>query len=57
MSADVPSSVDVFIQGEKEPASSGIVLVLGFVTMLSFLVLYGILFPCLLYTSPSPRDP
>ena len=45
MSADVPSSVDVFIPGEKEPAYSVIVLVLGFVTMLSFLVLYGILFP------------
>tara|TARA_Y100000287_G_C13940726_1_gene219329 strand:+ start:209 stop:487 length:279 start_codon:yes stop_codon:yes gene_type:complete len=45
MSVDVPSSVDVFIQGEKEPASSGIVVVLGFVTMLTFLILYGILFP------------
>ena len=45
MSVKVPSSVDVFIQGEKEPASSGVVVVLGFVTMLSFLILYGILFP------------
>ncbi|MAU29756.1 MAG: hypothetical protein CMA26_01390 [Euryarchaeota archaeon] len=45
MSVDVPSSVDVFIQGEKEPGSSGIVVVLGFVTMLTFLILYGILFP------------
>ena len=45
MSIEVPSSVDEFIQGEKEPASSGVVVVLGFVSMLSFLILYGILFP------------
>ena len=45
MSIEVPGSVDEFIQGEKEPASSGVVVVLGFVSMLSFLILYGILFP------------
>ena len=45
VSIEVPSSVDEFIQGEKEPASSGVVVVLGFVSMLSFLILYGILFP------------
>ena len=45
MSIEVPSSVDEFIQGDKEPASSGVVVVLGFVSMLSFLILYGILFP------------
>ncbi len=45
MSIEVPNSVDEFIQGEREPASSGVIVVLGFVSMLSFLILYGILFP------------
>jgi len=34
-----------FIQGEGEPATSWLFLVLGFVSSITFLVLYGILYP------------
>tara|TARA_Y100001936_G_C15875455_1_gene559986 strand:- start:444 stop:722 length:279 start_codon:yes stop_codon:yes gene_type:complete len=45
MSDQPPSQITEFIQGEKEPESSSVVLVLGLVSALSFLVLYGILYP------------
>ncbi|MBK70770.1 MAG: hypothetical protein CMB53_05200 [Euryarchaeota archaeon] len=45
MSDQSPSQITEFIQGEKEPESSSVVLVLGLVSALSFLVLYGILYP------------
>ena len=45
MSDQGPSQVSEFIQGEKEPESSSVVLVLGVVSALSFLVLYGVLYP------------
>ena len=34
-----------FIQGEGEPSSSWVMLVMGFVSAMVFLILYGILFP------------
>ena len=34
-----------FLQGESEPASSWILLVLGFVSTLIFLILFSILYP------------
>ena len=34
-----------FLQGEGEPSSSWVMLVMGFVSTIVFLVLYGILFP------------
>ncbi|MAZ23612.1 MAG: hypothetical protein VX865_04315 [Candidatus Thermoplasmatota archaeon] len=45
MSDQGPSQISEFIQGEKEPESSSVVLVLGVVSALSFLVLYGVLYP------------
>jgi len=45
MSDQGPSQISEFIQGEKEPESSSVVLVLAVVSALSFLVLYGVLYP------------
>tara|TARA_B100001123_G_C14949303_1_gene882990 strand:- start:190 stop:468 length:279 start_codon:yes stop_codon:yes gene_type:complete len=45
MSDGDPSLVSEFLQGESEPSSSWIMLVLGFVSSIIFLILYGILFP------------
>ncbi|MEC8874711.1 MAG: hypothetical protein VX502_04895 [Candidatus Thermoplasmatota archaeon] len=39
------NSIGEFLQGEGEPASSWLSLVLGVVTTLIFLVLYSILYP------------
>ncbi|MEE2625494.1 MAG: hypothetical protein VYD50_04490 [Candidatus Thermoplasmatota archaeon] len=39
------NSIGEFLQGEGEPASSWLFLVLGVVTTLIFLVLYSILYP------------
>ena len=45
MSNDGSSLTSQFLQGESEPPSSWIMLVLGFVSAIIFLILYGILFP------------
>ncbi|MBL11902.1 MAG: hypothetical protein CMB46_03725 [Euryarchaeota archaeon] len=45
MSDEGPSHFTEFIQGEKEPESSYVVIMIGVVSMLSFLVLYGVLYP------------
>ena len=45
MSTNTIDSVDVFLQGEKEPSGSWVFIVLGLVLSLSFLVLYSILYP------------
>ena len=45
MSINTTDSVDVFLQGEKEPSGSWIFIVVGVVFSLSFLVLYSILYP------------
>ena len=45
MSINTTDSVDVFLQGEKEPSGSWIFIVIGFVFSLSFLILYSILYP------------
>ena len=45
MSDDGSSLTSQFLQGENEPPSSWIMLVLGFVFAIIFLILYGILFP------------
>ena len=45
MTNDDTGSIGEFLQGEREPASSWLFLVLGFVAPLIFLVLYGILYP------------
>ena len=45
MSEGNSEAVGEFLQGEKEPASSWIILALGLVTALSLLVLHSILYP------------
>ena len=45
MSINTTDSVDVFLQGEKEPSGSWIFIVVGVVFSLYFLVLYSILYP------------
>ena len=45
MSDDGESLVREFLQGESEPSSSWVMLVLGIVSTIIFLILYGILFP------------
>ena len=45
MTNDDAWSIGGFLQGEREPASSWLFLVLGLVATLIFLVLYGILYP------------
>ena len=45
MSDDGSTSIGEFLQGEGEPPSSWVMLVMGFVSTMVFLVLYGILFP------------
>jgi len=45
MTNDDTGSIGEFLQGEREPTSSWLFLILGFVTTLIFLVLYGILYP------------
>lgn len=45
MTNDDTGSIGEFLQGEREPASSWLFLVLGLVATLIFLVLYGILYP------------
>ena len=45
MSDDSDSLVREFLQGESEPQSSWVMLVMGFVSTIIFLILYGILFP------------
>ncbi|MDP6871568.1 MAG: hypothetical protein QGI73_04985 [Candidatus Thalassarchaeaceae archaeon] len=45
MSDEGSSHITEFIQGEKEPESSYVVIMIGVVSMLSFLVLYGVLYP------------
>jgi len=45
MSDGGSSLIGEFLQGESEPPSSWVLLVLGFVSTIIFLILYGILFP------------
>ena len=45
MSDEGSGHITEFIQGEKEPESSYVVIMIGVVSMLSFLVLYGVLYP------------
>jgi len=45
LSDDSGSLVSEFLQGESEPQSSWVMLVMGFVSTIIFLILYGILFP------------
>tara|TARA_B100001778_G_scaffold40106_1_gene28856 strand:- start:424 stop:702 length:279 start_codon:yes stop_codon:yes gene_type:complete len=45
MSINTTDSADVFLQGEKEPSSSWVFIVVGTVFSLSFLLLYSILYP------------
>ena len=45
MTNDDAWSIGEFLQGEREPASSWLFLVLGLFATLIFLVLYGILYP------------
>lgn len=45
MSNDGSGKIGQFLQGEKEPSSSWIILVFGFVAALIFLVIYNILYP------------
>ncbi|MDP6661824.1 MAG: hypothetical protein QF760_01205 [Candidatus Thalassarchaeaceae archaeon] len=45
MTNDDAVEIGEFLQGEREPASSWLFLVLGFVTTLIFLVLFSILYP------------
>ena len=45
MSINTSDSVDVFLQGEKEPSGSWIFIVVGTVFSISFLLLYSILYP------------
>ncbi|MBP51358.1 MAG: hypothetical protein CMA68_04700 [Euryarchaeota archaeon] len=45
MSDEGSGQITEFIQGEKEPESSYVVIMIGVVSMLSFLVLYGVLYP------------
>ncbi len=45
MSDEGSSQITEFIQGEKEPESSYVVIMIGVVSMLSFLVLYSVLYP------------
>ena len=45
MSDEVGSLIGEFSQGGSEPPSSWVFLVLGFVSTIIFLILYGILFP------------
>ena len=45
MSDQGSSQITEFIQWEKEPQSSSVVIALGVVASLSFLLLYGILYP------------
>lgn len=45
MSDDDSTLVREFLQGEEEPSSSWVMLVMGFVSTMVFLILYGILFP------------
>jgi NAD/NADP transhydrogenase beta subunit len=45
MTNDDAGEIGEFLQGEREPASSWLFLVLGFVTTLIFLVLFSILYP------------
>jgi|TARA_B100000959_G_scaffold25542_1_gene24643 hypothetical protein len=45
MTNDDAVAIGEFLQGEREPASSWLFLVLGFVATLIFLVLYGVLYP------------
>ena len=45
MSDDRSTLIGEFLQGEGEPSSSWVMLVMGFVSAMVFLILYGILFP------------
>ena len=45
MSDERSTLIGEFIQGEGEPSSSWVMLVMGFVSAMVFLILYGILFP------------
>ena len=45
MSDEGSRHITEFIQGEKEPESSYVVIMIGVVSMISFLVLYGVLYP------------
>ena len=45
MSDEESTLIGEFLQGEGEPSSSWVMLVMGFVSTIVFLVLYGILFP------------
>ena len=45
MTNEDTGEIGEFLQGEHEPASSWLLLVLGFVTTLIFLVLFSILYP------------
>jgi len=45
LSDDGSTLIGEFLQGEGEPPSSWVMLVMGFVSTMVFLVLYGILFP------------
>ena len=45
MTDDRSTLIGEFLQGEGEPSSSWVMLVMGFVSAMVFLILYGILFP------------
>ena len=45
LSDDRSTLIGEFLQGEGEPSSSWVMLVMGFVSTMVFLILYGILFP------------
>jgi uncharacterized membrane protein YeaQ/YmgE (transglycosylase-associated protein family) len=45
MSNDGSAKIGQFLQGEKEPSSSWVILIIGFVASLIFLVIYNILYP------------
>ena len=45
MSDEESTLIGEFLQGEGEPSSSWVMLVMGLVSTILFLILYGILFP------------
>ena len=45
MSNDGSGKIGPFLQGEKEPSSSWVILVIGIASALIFLVIYNILYP------------
>ena len=45
MTDNTSDKIGQFLQGEKEPSSSWVILVIGIAASLSFLVIYNILYP------------